>query len=658
VSVWKSLLGGGFALVALVIASQAGSLGPATPMTHPEEAKVQDPLLDLPAMEARRYVGTLSNWPSAETDPSADVQHYDLDLDFNLATGGISGTATLTVVWGNQSGNSLILDLVDHTVGAVRGGTGGPLSFSQTVGQLDINITPPPSVGDTVTVEIDYGGIPSRSFTVGVNAAYTFTEPNGSRYWFPCRDVPWDKATLTLHGRVPSSKKLVSNGVLESVDMIGGDKVYHWREDHALATYLIAVAISDYAELHEPSPVTPLTWFVYPPDTALARVSFQNVDDMMTFYDAALVPYPFDKYAMCEANFGGGMEHQTATLMAEGLVTGGLEYEWITAHELAHQWFGDLVTLRDWRHIWLNESFATFYDAVWHESCYGSAKFDQRMQIFEDEVEWWENNRTDHPVVDPPTNALFSSLVYYKGAWVLRMLRDLMGKSVFDTAITNYLNTHAFGNASTADLQAVIEAEYGAPLDWFFDQWIIQGTGRPELSYVGRFDEFQSGWKVQLDILQTQSSPTVFRFPLEVKITTTSGEITMSDWVDTEHEVLIFDVPAEPLTVELDPDNKLLGTAAPGAQTAITDPGLPVPLLRAWPNPFGRSLRIEVAGGMERVEIFDVRGRRVRSFEGAEGSLVWDGRDASGRAIAPGIYYVRAAGAREAFKVVKLSSVR
>lgn len=331
------------------------------------------------------------------------------------------------MVWGHP-GDNLTLDVRTMTVTATRKVPAGNLVYSQTSSELDIIVTPAPAQGETVSVEVDYNAIPSQAIYRNSVVAYTFTEPDDSRRWFPCRDVPWDKATLTLHGRVPSTRKLVSNGVLDSVTVDGSDHIYHWREDHAIATYLIAVAISDYAEVTVASAVTPLGWYVYPSHLTAAQTAFQHLGDMMDFYDATLVPYPFDKYTMCESNLGGGMEHQTATLIGEFIVTGGLTYEYITAHELAHQWFGDLVTMADWRNIWLNEGFATFYDAVWHEDFYGAARFDQRMQGFENNVNWWFNNRTDHTLYDPPSSELFSWLVYYKGAWVLRMLRDIMGK--------------------------------------------------------------------------------------------------------------------------------------------------------------------------------------------------------------------------------------
>jgi hypothetical protein len=200
-----------------------------------------------------------------------------------------------------------------------------------------------------------------------------------------------------------------------------------------------------------------------------------------------------------------------------------------------------------------------------------------------------------------------------------------------------------------------MEAEYGAPLDWFFDQWIYTGTGRIDISYVPLYSQMQSGWKVQLDVHQVQGVPTVFRFPLEVTITTTAGNVTVSDWVYNQHEVLVFDVPDQPLAVSVDPGNKLLGTVSPGSSTGV-EPSLPGARLRAWPNPFSRSLNIEAPPeGSGEMRIYDVRGRRVRIVESEGGTGVWDGRDSSGRTVSPGIYYVKPAGGTQAIRVVRLA---
>ena len=615
------------------------------------------PEFDIAAWEARRYRG-LSNWPPAEANLPVDAVHYDLNLTFGLADTTITGTATITLVWGGDPGNILHLDLVGLTTTAVKKPNGGPYPYFQDADGIDITVNPAPLPGDTVRVAIDYHGHPTRSFYVTPSASYTFTEPDGSRAWFPCRDVPWDKATLALHGRVPSGKTLVSHGVLESTSSAGGFVTYHWREDHPLATYLMAAAISAYSQITAPSPVTPLGWYVYPGHVSVAAASFQNLAAMIAFYDTSLAPYPFDKYVMCEANFGGGMEHQTATLMGEGIVTGGSANEWITAHELAHQWFGDYVTMADWRHIWLNEGFATFYEAVWQENFYGPAKFAQRMQSYEANMEsWWATHPTDYPILDPPPSQLFSWVEYYKAGWVLRMLRDLVGKPSFDAAVRNYLSAHAFGNARTADFQAAVESQYGAALDWFFDQWVVSGTGRPQLAYVPVYTQIASGWLVQLDIRQVQTSPTTYRLPLEVRITTTAGVTTPSAWVEERHQVLGFPVSSEPLAVMLDPENKILGEMIPGSPTGV-DVAPPPAALRAFPNPFRGAVRLQTfpAATPGMVEMFDVSGHKLRELPLAPGeiSVVWDGRDETGRAAPPGAYFLRLRGRGTAVRVIRL----
>ena len=622
--------------------------------------------LDLAAFESRGF-DLLSNWPPAETDPPVDVLHYDLDVAFQLVPKQVSGTVTLTIRWESAPTNVLRLDAVlvnkDHqrgiAVNAVRDGFGVPLLFVQDSSGVDITVVPPPVQGDTITVAVDYAsdpGDPDLGFFVGGNASYTFTEPNNSRWWFPCRDVPWDKATLAVHAWAPLGNRVISNGVYESVVADGDGAVHHWREDHPISTYLIACAIANYSEINVASPVTPLTWYVYPAHLSQGQVAFQNVDEMMVFYDALLHPYGFDKYANCEANFGGGMEHQSCTLIGEVLVNGGLTYEWVHAHELAHHWFGDLVTLRDWRDIWLNEGFATFYDAVWHEDFYGPAKFDDRMLTFQNVVFNTEATLV-YTIYDPPTTLLFGSLVYYKGAWVLRMLRDLMGKSPYDDAIRDYLAAHAYGNASTADLQAALEARHGESLQWFFDQWIYDGLGHPVLSYTPLFGNFGGQWTVQVAIDQVQAPPrTLYRFPLEIEIATSGGPVLVSGWVEDETtSLLAFEVPNEPLSLTIDPANKILEEHVLNTTTGTEPAPAARPVTSAWPNPFSGRLRVALADGAASVSVFDLQGRAVRLLERPEGGeLAWDGTDGSGRRLPPGTYFLRVRETGEAFRVVLL----
>jgi len=620
--------------------------------TVPRPGKdMPDDMLDPSTWESPR-LRAMATWPVADDDPPVDVLHYDLDLHFDTVGATLGGTATVTVLWRHEFINDLRLDLVNLPVFEVRHGLGYPLLFVQDTTGVTIDVVPPPLKGDTVTVEIDYGGAPSRAFTTGT-ASYTFAEPEDAKYWFPCIDVPWDKATLSLHGKVPSAMTLVSNGALDSTTVEGDSTTYHWREDHPLATYLMAVAISPYVEVPWTSTVTPLSWFVYPADVTDSKNAFKHVDEMLAFYDQLLVPYPFDKYTMCEAAFGGGMEHQTCTLMAEGIVRGGMTYEWITAHELAHQWFGDLVTMKSWGHIWLNEGFAMFYDAVWHEDFYGEAVFNDRMAAMETNIDNYLASNPDHTLVNPPTGSTFSTLIYQKGAWVLRMLRDIVGKATFDAAVTDYLTAHAFGNAETGDFISAVEAQYGESLSWFFDPWLY-GTGMPHLLYDASFTPLPSGWRVVIGVNQAQPG-TLFRLPLEIRITTTGGTVTTTEWVEGKRTVLSIPVPDEPLSVAVDPENKLLGDAAETDLVAVPDGVSPPPALAAWPNPFRSHVRLAFGrpvGGS--VEVFDIRGRLVRRLDAAGLELEWDGRDARGNAVAPGAYFVRVRESGAVLRVLRL----
>jgi aminopeptidase N len=649
-------------MLAVLLLGPRGSLAAVPPPTKdfPDTRGIAPSTnFNLPAWEAQRYQA-LSNWPPAETNPTVDITHYDLDLTFSLADTTVSGTATITLTWKNAATNSLHLDLVGLTATSVRKSTGPALAYTQDSAGLDITVTPAPALNEVVTIKVDYNGR-SRAFYVYTSASYTFTEPDDSRYWFPCRDVPWDKATLDLHGRVPQGNTLVSNGALLSSSTSGGWTTYNWQETHPLATYLMCASIANYAYVTTPSPVTTLGWYVYPSHTSQAATAFQHLGDMISFFSSTLIPYPFDKYVMCESNLGGGMEHQSATLMGDAIVTAGLNNEWITAHELAHQWFGDTVTLADWRNIWLNEGFATFFEAVWHEHFYGPAAFDQRMLSYENNVKNWQATHLDHPIYDPPPNNIFDTMEYYKAAWVLRMLRDLMGKPAFDAAITSYLQAHKFGNASTQDFQAAMEAGYGASLSWFFDQWIMTGTGRPQLAYVPIFSSTSTGWLAQIDIKQIQTWPTTYRLPLEVRITTTTGTVTVTGWIQNRHDVLAFPVASQPLSVVLDPSNKMLGEVTQGSTTGVPDDGLTLETsLQAFPNPFRSSTRFEVPMDTQAhaIEIIDVQGRRVREILLQEGTgwVNWDGQDDSGHPTPAGVYFARLEGGAPALRLIRLGN--
>lgn len=600
-----------------------------------------------------------SNWPLPDPNPVFDVLHYDIDVTFNVDPKYVSGVVTLDVRWLDPAVSTLRLDVKELSILKATLEDGLELPFTQDETGVTVELPTAPLTEETVRVAVSYVGSPSRGFHTGQSTPHTFTEPNDSRYWFPCRDVPWDKATLTLHGRVAANMKLVSNGILEKEETTDDGRVFHWREDHPISTYLVSVAISsEFVAIEAQSDVVPMTWHVWSWDEQAARTAFQNVPAMMDFYDAHLHPYGFDKYDQVEAVFGGAMEHQSITLFGNQLIQGHPQWEWVHAHELAHHWFGNLVTLDNWREVWLNEGFATFYDAVWHEDFYGAESFAARMQVFETSVLNAEGSSASarHTIYDPPPSQHFGPLVYRKGAWVLRMLRDLMGREPFDAAIRDYLQTHAYGNATTGDLQAAMEGRHGEPLDWFFDQWIYYGIGSPTLEVVPRTEREGSGWRFSLTLTQLQSFPSsYYRFPLDLRIVLPSETIEVTEWVEAQRQnVFTYDVPEIPTGFAVDPENRMLGSSrissTPSLATARPEPTE----LSAWPNPFRGSLQLALPPGATGVEVFDVRGRLVRRLPGHNDRVTWDGKNDAGRVTAPGIYFVRVDGSPHAVRVNRL----
>jgi aminopeptidase N len=349
------------------------------------------------------------------------------------------------------------------------------------------------------------------------------------------------------------------------------------------------------------------------------------------------------------------MEHQSCTLLAEFIVTGKKQWEWITAHEMAHQWFGDLVTCREWKHIWLNEGFASFFEAVWQENFYGPQKFADRMANAEKVVADYEKTNPSHTVVDPPASSLFSSIVYYKGCFVLYMLRTLMGRERFDAAIREYLETYAFGNAETEDLRRIMEKHYGESLRWFFDQWLYYGTGSPVLRYLPKIRPAAGGgWEVDLLLLQVQAQY-LFRLPVEIRVTTTAGTETRTIRLETARQDYVLAFDDQPLTVTVDPDNRILGRVEPPATAPSLFWARPEPPpIRVWPNPFTRELHLAGGESARTARVFDTRGRLVASVTVPPGGATWAPGGSRGEPLPPGVYYIRAEDQVSATRVVLL----
>jgi len=603
-----------------------------------------------------------------------DVRYYGLDLTPEVGQDSLAGTATLLI-------HVTTADLVSVTLDAVRLAVKGvtvnglPRPWSVPPDSLTLSIevggaAPGDSLrqpGDSIWVAVDYGARPKRGYYGFERCTYTFTEPENSRAWFPCADVPRDKARFEGWFAVPQALYAASNGVLVGTAPAGGGRTrWHWREDHPIATYLICMTISDYAVMRADADGIPLLYLTYPEDTTKAKADFARVPEMMRFLATTFEPYPFDKYGMAavEPFYNiGAMEHQTMTTINRVWLRGDGYWEPGILHELAHMWFGDSVTPYDWSDIWLNEGFARYCEALWLEDTEGTAGRTNLLAVIASAY-FGEFSAAKYPISDPPRAYLFGSTIYDKGAWVLHMLRRQVGDAAFLDILRRHLAENRYGNASIGGFRVTAEAVSGQDLAWFFDQW-LDDVGYPVLEYAFETSSLRPNgpYLVTLHLGQTQESigAPLFRIPLEVAIRTAGGERRETVQLSgLREESFGFWVDAAPTGVTLDPDYWLLKRISPRSSLTDAEPA-GVRVHNLYPNPAAATARLEIrvphlgpansqngqtARWPVRADLFDLRGRQVRTVvDGEFGPGLYafsiDQRDGAGNELRGGVYFLR-----------------
>ena len=471
-----------------------------------------------------------------------DVLHYEFNWKLDFESQHIVGKAVVKIR-SQSTLNKITLHLSDNmnVTGITQDLT--PVSFSHQNDLLDIYPLQTLDPDEKLTVTISYSGFPQS----GLNFTYhgedpiiwSLDEPNGAREWFPCYDVPSDKATVKMFITVADSMIVASNGDLIDVKSNPDQtKTYTWEENYPISTYLISIAATNYetfSDVYTSGLETmEVFYYVYPEHLTQAIEDFSVTVPMMEFYADVFGEYPFleEKYGMAVIPGNSSMEHQTCTSLSSRLVTGTHQYDYIIAHELAHQWWGDLVTLTDWADIWLNEGFATYSDALWVENLYGLEGLKSRMADFKYQY-MIRHEGQDHPLYDPPLGHLFCEIEYEKGAWVLHMLRFVVGDDNFWQILKEYAQLYAYSNASTEDFQAVCEQIFGADLGWFFDQWIYE-AGYPIYLFGWGFSDQN---KIRIVIHQIQEELPLFSMPVELEFILPSGSVKKVVWVEEEKNV-------------------------------------------------------------------------------------------------------------------------
>jgi len=442
-----------------------------------------------------------------------DAQHYDIDLKVNVKANRVVGSSTMDAV-ATQDLSSFNLDFRGFDIDKITV-NGAEATFSRKDGELSVQPQTPIGNGEAFSVAVSYHGKPEPWSSVAAPADVGWKrcgdgicvdcEPDGASSWFPVNDHPRDKATFKISMDVPTGYQVASNGTLLQTESSSDRTRYTWQSRDAMAPYLAMVQIGDYVRKDETSPGGVPIRNYFPPDKAdAAAYDFGRQGEMIDYFSTLFGQYPFEAYGgvvVPRSSVGGALECQSMSLFDPFVVTGDRTYENVVAHELAHQWFGDAVSVKNWKDIWLNEGFASYGEWLWQEKNQGAASVDETARdvynwlsrkdsgaavTAEAEPEAVRKLRAAHGtplekstsraivIGAPPPNDIFDEQVYMKGALVLYALRKDVGDDAFFNGLRAYVSQYSGGNAEIADFRDVMERVSGKPLGDFFNAWLYE----------------------------------------------------------------------------------------------------------------------------------------------------------------------------------------
>ena len=522
-----------------------------------------------------------------------DLIHQRIEVgNFDWDSTSFDGRVTSTMVALRPALDSVVLDmgrsLEVRSVTPVCAANArcAALSFARPGDSLVVRLFRPATLGDTIRFTVAYhgrirqgyglyffkdDGRPHRPMQV-----YSGGGTDGNPRWIPTWGGPADKATWDMIATVPARLTVVSNGrLVSSRPAPGGQRTTHWRQERPASTYLISLAAAPFVKLSDRWRAIPVDYYVYREDSARARPLFGATPDMMEVFSRLTgVPYPWSKYAQVTvADFVGGMENVSATTLVDWLPDPRAYHDrpWyrqsLIPHELAHQWFGDLVTAENWANYWLNEGMAEFMPGQYWGVKQGTHA-EQDYYLAEHRQFLALDARRRMPLATYNSNN-----VYPKGALVLQMLKAQLGPERFWAAIRRYLTRHAYGAATSDDLrQAVLEAT-GESLPWFWSQWIYS-AGYPAFAVSAAYDSSARALTLQIRQTQTDTAtadstslrfavPLAFRAPIAIRVGTAAGDVVHRVTIDRrEQTVRIDSLPGSPTLVAFDDDNAVVKTLA------------------------------------------------------------------------------------------------
>jgi aminopeptidase N len=518
----------------------------------------------------KKWVFLIACVAAADTYPrqvGVDAQHYVFRVTLSDESDEISGEATADLLFTKDGVSEVALDLAaGMTVTRVTGAGGETLQSAHRGDRLVVQLPAPSKTGEHGNFTVAYHGTPAifrpaAGLVIGLDkfkerTFFSLNWPDRARQWLPLIDHPYDKATSEFLITAPSRYQVVANGLLvEETDLGDGRRLTHWKQSVPIASWLNAIGVDQFAT-HFAGTVRgiPLETWVHHQDRDNGIASFEGpARQALEFYIDHIGPFPYEKLANVESpGLGGGTEHASAIFYGENSVQNRPATA-LVAHEIAHQWFGDSVTEKDWDDVWLSEGFATYFTLLCTEHYEGREALVAGLKRSRDTVFRTEKQLPNEAVIHDnltDTGKVLNQLVYQKGAWALHMLRGQIGTERFWTGIREYYRRFRDRNASTDDLRKVMEEAAGTDLEWFFTQW-LRRAGSPVLDGWWHYNAAIK--KVEISLGQTQPGE-AYRLPMEVSVGAKIERIELT----ARQQKFELSAAEEPAAVTLDPNTWLL----------------------------------------------------------------------------------------------------
>jgi aminopeptidase N len=499
-----------------------------------------------------------------------DVLHYRFNVELSDSTDDISGRAVIRFKTLREI-TSTTFDLIK--LNAQRKGmtvTGvlsnnQPISYTHDKDLLKITLPQKTAANTESEVEIVYHGVPADGLIIANNkykhrGFFADHWPDRARHWLPCVDHPADKASVEFIITAPEHFQVVANGIqVEETSGLNGKKLTHYKETTPLPSKVMVIGVADFAvQLAGTVDCIPVYSWIYPEDKEKGFYDYGQATEILPFFIKNVGPYGYKKLANVQSKTRfGGLENAGAIFYYEGSVTGTRRTEPLLAHEIAHQWFGNMATEKEWAHVWLSEGFATYMAHLYLENVYGRDTMVSMLKKDRQQIIAFSktNNR---PVVDSSVTDIMQLLnanSYQKGGWILHMLRTQLGDSAFWRSIRTYYARYAGKNASTEDLQKVFEEISGSDLGPFFRQWLYT-PGQPQLELSWKYDATKK--VATLTLTQMQATP--FQFPLEIQVHGGAEDGVITKSLPVKEKITTINIPLleKPSRILLDPNVKLL----------------------------------------------------------------------------------------------------